>query len=95
MATQSKLLSFAIVCIVGIAGVAASLPWRHPAASVESNEGSLLSPSRALPDFSLIDRLGRGFGTGALRARRPLLFFVCTNCPDFRPTTLAATAASA
>ena len=30
MKLQSKILSFALICIVGIAGIAAALLWRHP-----------------------------------------------------------------
>jgi protein SCO1/2 len=93
MTAQSKFLTFAIVCIVGIAGIAASLLWRHPAAAVELTTGSFLSPSRALPDFSLIDQRGRAFGTADLRGRWSLLFFGYTNCPDFCPTTLTTLAA--
>lgn len=93
MAPQSKLLTFAIVCIVGIAGIAASFLWRHPAAAVELTTGSFLSPSRTLPDFSLIDQRGRAFGTADLRGHWSLLFFGYTNCPDFCPTTLTTLAA--
>jgi protein SCO1 len=94
MAIQSKLLSFALVCIVGIAGVAASLMWRHDrAAPIELATGTLLTPSRALPDFSLIDQKGRTFVAADLRGRWSLLFFGYTNCPDFCPTTLTTLAA--
>jgi len=93
MAIQSKLLSFALVCIVGIAGAAAALMWRHHAAPVELTTGILLTPSRALPDFSLIDQKGRTFGAADLRGRWSLLFFGYTNCPDFCPTTLTTLAA--
>jgi protein SCO1 len=94
MAIQSKLLSFALVCIVGIAGVAAGLMWRHErAAPVELATGTLLTPSRALPDFSLIDQKGRTFVAADLRGRWSLLFFGYTNCPDFCPTTLTTLAA--
>ena len=93
MVSQSKLLSFVIVCIVGVAGVAASLMWRHHAAPVELATGTLLTPSRAMPDFSLIDQKGRPFGAADLRGRWSLLFFGYTNCPDFCPTTLTTLAA--
>ncbi len=79
--------------IAGIAGVTASLFWRHPAVPVDLATGSLLTPSRALPDFSLIDQRGRGFGTAELRGRWSLLFFGYTNCPDVCPTTLTTLAA--
>ena len=93
MAVQSKLLSFALICIVAVAGVAASLIWLHPAPAVALSTGTLLAPSRKLPDFSLIDQHGREFGTANLRGRWTLLFFGYTNCPDFCPTTLTTLAA--
>src|ERR1700722_16039322 len=93
MATQSKYLSFALVCIVGIAGIAASLLWRHPAPAVELTTGTYLARPRELPDFSLIDQQGRVFGSANLRGHWSLLFFGYTNCPDFCPTTLTTLAA--
>jgi protein SCO1/2 len=93
MATQSKFLSFALICVVGIAGVVASILWRHPAAAVELTTGTLLTPSRELPDFSLIDQQGRAFGSANLRGHWSLLFFGYTNCPDLCPTTLTTLAA--
>lgn len=93
MATESKLLSFALICIVGIAGIAAALFWRHPAASVELTSGSYLTPSRKLPDFSLIDQQGKVFGAANLRGHWSMLFFGYTNCPYFCPTTLTTLAA--
>ena len=92
MATQSKYLSFAFACIVGVAGIAASVLWRHTPA-VELTTGTLLTPSRALPDFSLIDQQGKVFGSANLRGHWSLLFFGYTNCPDFCPTTLTTLAA--
>lgn len=79
--------------MVGGAGIAASLWWRHPAAPVDLTAGVFLTPSRALPDFSLIDQQGRAFGAANLRGRWSLLFFGYTNCPDFCPATLATLAA--
>jgi len=67
--------------------------WRHRAAPVELTTGIMLTPSRELPDFSLIDQQGRAFGTANLRGHWSLLFFGYTNCPDFCPTTLATLAA--
>ncbi|MHB8476947.1 MAG: SCO family protein [Steroidobacteraceae bacterium] len=93
MATQSKYLSFALLCIVGIAGIAASLLWRHPAPAVELTTGTYLARARELPDFSLIDQQGRVFGSANLRGHWSLLFFGYTNCPDFCPTTLTTLAA--
>jgi protein SCO1 len=93
MSPQSKLLSIAFICIAGIAGLAAALIWRHPTAPVELTTGTYLSPSRALPDFSLIDHHGRTFGPANLKGSWSMLFFGYTNCPDFCPTTLTTLAA--
>ena len=93
MATQSKFLSFTIACALGIAGIAAALIWRHPPAPVELHTGTYLSPSRELPDFSLIDQQGQVFGSANLRGHWSMLFFGYTNCPDFCPATLATLAA--
>ncbi|HXA36841.1 MAG TPA: SCO family protein [Steroidobacteraceae bacterium] len=93
MATQSKFLSFTIVCVVGIAGIAAGLIWRHSPAPIELHTGTYLSPSRELPDFSLIDQQGKVFGSANLRGHWSILFFGYTNCPDFCPATLATLAA--
>jgi protein SCO1 len=81
------------MCIAGLTGVAAGLLWRHSLSPVELATGALLTPQRALPDFSLIDARGRSFGPGNLRGRWSLMFFGYTNCPDFCPTTLTALAA--
>jgi protein SCO1/2 len=93
MTGQSRILAFALVCLVGIAGIFASLIWRHPPSAVELSTGTLLAPARQLADFSLIDQQGRRFGSAELRGHWSLLFFGYTNCPDFCPTTLATLAA--
>jgi protein SCO1 len=93
MATQSKFLSLALMCIVGIAGVTGSALWRHRAPPVNLTTGTFITPSRELPDFSLIDQQGRPFGSADLRGHWSMLFFGYTNCPDLCPTTLATLAA--
>ncbi|MEA3197500.1 MAG: hypothetical protein QOF32_1552, partial [Gammaproteobacteria bacterium] len=93
MATHSKFLSFALISIVGIAGIAASAIWHQRAAPIDLTTGVYLTPSRDVPDFSLIDHQGRTFGSMNLRGHWSLLFFGYTNCPDFCPTTLATLAA--
>ena len=93
MAAQSKLVSFALVCVLGVAGIAASLIWRQPRPAVALLTGAMLTPSGALPEFSLIDTHGRKFGSAELRGRWSFMFFGYTNCPDFCPTTLATLAA--
>ncbi len=93
MAIQPRLLSFALICLAGAVGIAAALLWRHPAPAVDLATGSFLTPSRALPDFSLIDQHGRPFGAANLRGHWTLMFFGYTNCPDFCPTTLSTLAA--
>jgi protein SCO1/2 len=93
MAAPSKFLSLALLCVLGMAGVAALGLWRHHTPAVELATGTFLTPSRNLPDFSLIDQHGRTFGSADLRGHWSLLFFGYTNCPDFCPTTLTALAA--
>jgi protein SCO1/2 len=93
MATQSKFLSFVILCAVGIAGVAASALWRHRTPAVDLTTGTFITPSREMPDFSLIDQHGRPFGSANLRGHWSMLFFGYTNCPDLCPTTLTTLAA--
>src|ERR1700680_937911 len=66
MATQSKFLSLALMCIVGIAGVAASVLWRHRAPAVDLTTGTFITPSRELPHFNLIDQQGRPFASATL-----------------------------
>jgi protein SCO1/2 len=93
MATQTKFLSLALICLLGLAGIAAEILRHRTAPAVELTTGSFLSPSRELPDFSLIDEQGRAFGVPNLRGHWSLLFFGYTNCPDFCPTTLTTLAA--
>jgi protein SCO1/2 len=93
MAPQSKFLAIALIGIALIAGTSAALIWRHAAAPVELATGSFVSPSRALPDFSLIDHHGQPFGPPNLRGHWSMMFFGYTNCPDFCPTTLTTLAA--
>jgi protein SCO1/2 len=95
MNAQSKWLSFAFICALGLAGMAAALLWRHHQAPVELATGAQLVPSRALPDFNLIDSNGRNFGAANLRGHWSIMFFGYTNCPDFCPTTLTTLAALA
>jgi protein SCO1/2 len=93
MATQSKFLSLVILCAVGIAGVAASAFWRHRAPAVDLTTGTIITPSRELPDFTLIDQQGRPFGSANLHGHWSMVFFGYTNCPDLCPTTLTTLAA--
>jgi protein SCO1/2 len=93
MTARSKIGSFALICAVGGAGIAASLLWRHPAPADDLATGTYLAPSRSIGDFSLIDQRGRTFTSAALRGRWSLMFFGYTNCPDFCPTTLTMLAA--
>jgi protein SCO1/2 len=94
MTARSKLLSRVFVCIAAAGGVAAALIWSPRAPpQLALATGSLLAPSRALADFSLIDHHGRSFGSANLRGHWSLMFFGYTNCPDFCPTTLAMLAA--
>ena len=75
-------------------GLGSALLWRqYGAAPVTLATGTYLSPSRALPDFSLIDQHGQAFGTADLTGSWTMVFFGYTNCPDFCPTTLTTLAA--
>lgn len=76
-----------------VAGLSATLLWRHAGPPLALATGSYLSPRRALPDFSLIDHRGHAFGPQNLRGRWSMLFFGYTNCPDYCPATLATLAA--
>jgi len=93
MSTQSKFLSIVLFFAVAVAGAAASLWWRHAPANVALATGTMITPSRELKDFSLIDSHGRAFGAANLRGHWSLMFFGYTNCPDFCPTTLTTLAA--
>jgi protein SCO1/2 len=93
MAALWKYLVLALLCILGIAGIAVLGVWPHRTAAVELATGTYLTPSRNVPDFSLIDQHGRIFGGADLRGHWSLLFFGYTNCPDFCPTTLTTLAA--
>lgn len=79
--------------MLGVAGIAALALWRHSAPNVELATGTFIAPSRELPDFSLIDQQGRGFGSANLRGHWSLMFFGYTNCPAYCPTTLTSLAA--
>ncbi|HEY2676849.1 MAG TPA: SCO family protein [Steroidobacteraceae bacterium] len=90
---QSRRWFIVILSIAAAGGFAVALLSRPPRAPVELATGNLILPSRALPDFSLIDDHGRDFGPRNLRGHWSILFFGYTNCPDYCPTTLATLAA--
>ena len=92
MTVRSKLLSLVVLSILAAGALAAGLLW-WPKPPVALASGTLLSPARALADFSLIDTAGRSFGSENLRGHWSLMFFGYTNCPDFCPTTLTTLAA--
>lgn len=96
MAPQSKVSIIAFTCIAcfaAIAGISGALIRHHGAGRVELATGSYISPSRALPEFSLIDQHGQAFGSTNLRGSWSMMFFGYTNCPDLCPTTLTTLAA--
>lgn len=86
-------MSIAFIGIALIAGISAALIWRNAAAPAELATGTYIRPSRALPDFSLIDTQGQAFGLARVRGQWSMMFFGYTNCPDFCPTTLTTLAA--
>jgi protein SCO1/2 len=75
------------------AGAAAALLWRHQQTLPQLSTGTLLVPSRAFADFSLIDTQGRQFASANLRGHWTIMFFGYTNCPDVCPATLSTLAA--
>jgi protein SCO1 len=87
---RSKLLFLMFLCAAA-GGIAAALMATHKPPVLAT--GTLLVPSRAVADFSLLDHQGRSFGSANLRGHWSLMFFGYTNCPDFCPTTLATLAA--
>jgi protein SCO1/2 len=94
MPPRARISSLAIICVALIAGIlAALLVNRRENPPVDLTTGSFISPSRALPDFSLIDDHGRTFGPSNLQGHWSMMFFGYTNCPDFCPTTMATLAA--
>ncbi len=93
MALQPRFIAAACIGIALLGGLSAALIYRHGGAPVELATGTYLSPSRALPDFSLIDEHGRAFGPAELKGSWSMLFFGYTNCPDLCPTTLTTLAA--
>jgi protein SCO1/2 len=86
-------VSLVFIGFAAAGGIAAALLWPQQQPAMELATGTLLTPRRALPDFSLIDSQGRSFGPANLRGRWSMLFFGYTNCPDFCPTTLSTLAA--
>ena len=86
-------MSLVFIGFAAAGGIAAALLWPQQQPAMELATGTLLTPRRALPDFSLIDSQGRSFGPANLRGRWSMLFFGYTNCPDFCPTTLSTLAA--
>ncbi|HEY2145667.1 MAG TPA: SCO family protein [Steroidobacteraceae bacterium] len=90
--TQSRRWFIVFLCMVA-AGGGAALLLRPSPAPLELATGDLIHPSRALPDFSLIDDQGRAFGPKNLRGHWSIMFFGYTNCPDYCPATLATLAA--
>ena len=79
-----------VIIIIG-AGLATALWWRSAAivALPDLTTGTMLTPRRELPDFTLIDHQGRAFAPANLHGAWSLLFFGYTNCPDVCPATLA------
>jgi protein SCO1/2 len=93
MVARSRLLLLMLVGLALAAGITVSFMWRQSRPAQDLVTGSRLSPSRALPDFTLIDHEGRPFGLPRLRGHWTLMFFGYTNCPDFCPATLTTLAA--
>lgn len=56
---------------------------------VALTSGTALAPTRALPDFSLVNHTGEPAGPADLTGRWTFLFFGFTQCPEACPMTLA------
>lgn len=78
--------------VMMVAGFGVAHWWTSARQSVTLQSGTLLSPPRDLPQFSLIDHRGSAFTPASLRGHWSVLFFGYTNCPDLCPTTLATLA---
>lgn len=81
----------AVVAIVAIAGgvlLARAMLGDNDAVPLDLAKATLLSPPRALPEFTLTDHTGANFEPARLKNHWSLLFFGFTHCPDVCPTTL-------
>lgn len=78
--------------LMAAAGFGVARWWTSTRVPVTLTSGSLLSPPRDLPQFSLIDHHGTAFTPASFQGHWSVLFFGYTNCPDLCPTTLATLA---
>jgi protein SCO1/2 len=82
----SLVLSLAAVTVL-VAGSFLARGLRAPV--VEEIPGmTVLSPAAPLPEFTLVDHLGRPFERERLKGKWTFLFFGYTHCPDVCPTTM-------
>jgi protein SCO1/2 len=85
---MSNRLIIVVAAIAAILGVLAGRIVRDPP-QPEVQEATVLTPARAIADFSLQRGDGSSFSKASLRGRWTLAFFGFTNCPDVCPATLS------
>lgn len=91
MSRIQSIITAAVVAIVAIAGgvlLARAMLGGSGAEQLALAKATLLTPPRALPEFTLTDHTGAAFDQSRLKNRWSLLFFGFTHCPDVCPTTL-------
>lgn len=89
----SRIVLGVVAVLMALAGFGVARWWTSAPAPVTAlATGSLLTPPRDLPDFSLLDQRGAPFTQASLRGHWSVLFFGYTNCPDLCPTTLSTLA---
>jgi protein SCO1 len=57
-----------------------------------TENATIFTPPRAIPELALVDQDGRPFTAASLRDRWSVVFFGFTHCPDVCPTTLTVMA---
>ena len=72
-----------------VAGIWLSNRFSQPAQPPALQSGTLLTPPKELPAFTLQDQNGESVDLDRLRGQWTLLFFGYTHCPDICPDTLA------
>ena len=81
----AKKIWFWIVAILVVIGLVIGFIFLRP----YQYHGTVITPAKPAPDFSLTDTQGQAFDLSSQKGQIILLFFGYTNCPDECPTTLA------
>ena len=93
-----RVLVVALIVLVALM-LAIPRPERAPvspadAGAIPTENATVYTPPRPLPDFELTDVDGRPFTKASFEDRFSLVFFGFTNCPDVCPITLQVLAAA-